>query len=390
MPALPLADFRARFPILRRRVYVNNCSQGALSVDVEAAVAGFLESWREGGSPWDRWVDAVERLRGAVAAWIGADADDIAIVPSASAAISAIASALDFTGPRRRVVVGDLEFPTMSHVWLAQQPRGADVVFARAEGEQLAPSAYRALVDERTLIVPVTHVCYRNGLRLDVEQITAACHERGALVFLDDYQHTGTAPVDVRRLGVDFWVSGALKYLLGPSGVAFLYVRRDLVERLVPSVTGWFGRVNPYAFDPERCDWSPTARRFEGGTPPVPNAYAALAGLELLQAVGAEAIGRRIADLTARFHGAATEAGYRLLTPADPARRGPLVVVSSPDAPALVERLGRRGIVASARGRGVRISFHAYNDMDDIAVVLDALACEDALIDRVALPQGAR
>ena len=390
MPALPLADFRARFPILGRRVYVNNCSQGALSLDVEAAFAGFLASWREGGSPWDRWVDAVERLRGAVAAWIGADADEVAVVPSASAAISAIASALDFTGPRRRVVVGDLEFPTMAHVWLAQARRGAEVAFAHAEGESIAPSAYRALVDDRTLVVPVTHVCYRNGFRLDVEDIVAACHEQGALVFLDDYQHTGTAPIDVRALGVDFWVSGALKYLLGPSGVAFLYVRRDLIDRLVPSVTGWFGRIDPFAFDPTRCDWSASARRFEGGTPPIPNAYAALAGLELLQSVGAGVIAARIGELTTRLHLGGSRAGYRLLTSADPARRGPLVVVSSPDAAALVERLGRRGIIASARGRGVRISFHAYNDTNDADAVLEALAAEAHLVDRVPAAEPAR
>jgi selenocysteine lyase/cysteine desulfurase len=176
----------------------------------------------------------------------------------------------------------------MGHVWLAQQRRGAEIAWARADGETLPVAAYAALVDNRTRIVPVTHVCFRNGYRADVRGLVELCHQRGALVFLDDYQRSGTAPLDVHALGVDFMVTGALKYLLGPSGIAFLYVRRRLVEELTPLVTGWFGRVNPFAFAPQQLDWSTTARRFETGTPPVPLAYAAR-GLDLLDAVGLDA-----------------------------------------------------------------------------------------------------
>jgi len=376
MPGLPLDRFRARFPILGRRVYVNSCSQGALSTDVETALTAFTESWHAGGSPWEQWVEEVERLRTLVAATIGAEADEVAIMPSASVAIAAIATALPFDRSRHKVVLGEFEFPTMAHAWLAQAPRGAEVAWARPTGDALLPDAYAAVVDDRTRVVPVTHVCFRNGYRLDIPRIVALCHERGAYVFLDDYQHTGTAPLDVHALDVDFMVTGALKYLLGPSGVAFLYVRRSIIGKLTPLVTGWFGRANPFAFAPDRLDWSTSAKRFEGGTPPVPNAYAAAAGLQLLHAVGLDTIERQVRLLMNRFTAGACARGLPLVTPADAARRGPLAVVRAANAADLVQRLERRGIIASARGNGLRISFHAYNSEQDVDAVLDALEAD--------------
>src|SRR5712692_7822931 len=246
-----LDEFRARFPILRRRIYVNSCSQGALSTDVDEAMRAYLDSWHESGSPWELWVDEVERLRARFAASIGADDDEIGVMPSASAGINAVASALSFGGPRSHVVIGDFEFPTMAQVWLAQQRRGASIRRAcapSASPDTLPLDAYDAVIDERSLIVPATHVCFRNGHKTDIAGLVRLAHDRGAYVFLDDYQRTGSGPIDVHALGVDFMVTGSLKYLLAAAGIGFLYVRRDLIERLEPTVTGWFGRVNPFAF----------------------------------------------------------------------------------------------------------------------------------------------
>ncbi|HTM33558.1 MAG TPA: aminotransferase class V-fold PLP-dependent enzyme [Vicinamibacterales bacterium] len=388
MSRLSVEQFRRRFPIFERRCYVNSCSQGALSTDVEDAVRAWLASWHEHGSPWEAWVEIVEQLRTEFAAAIGASREEIAIVPSASAGINAIVSALDFTGPRRTVVLGDFEFPTMAHPWLAAERRGAAVRWARAAGDVLSNDAYAAVVDEGTLIVPATHVCFRNGHRTDIRALTELCHQRGAFVFLDDYQRTGSGPIDVHELGVDFMVTGALKYLIGPAGVAFLYVRRDLVERLEPTVTGWFGRANPFAYRHDLLDWPSTAARFEGGTPPVPSGAAALAGVRLLQQVGFDEIGRHVERLVARYRAEADAGGFAVRTPADAARRGPLVVIESTDGPALVSRLAARGIVASCRGNGLRVSFHAYNNDDDVAMVIRGLEQETELL--VRAPAGAR
>lgn len=382
MKALTLDEFRGRFPIFSRRVYVNSCSQGALSLDVEKAMAAFADSWRERGSPWDAWVGEVERLRSLFAASIGADADEIAVMPNASSAITAIATALPFDGDRRSVVLGDFEFPTMAHAWLAQERRGARIERVTAQGETLEVKSYAAHIDERTLIVPAAHVCFRNGYRLDLPRLIGLAHERGASVMLDDYQRTGTAPIDVHALGVDFMVTGALKYLLGPSGLAFLYVRRDLIEKLEPLATGWFGRAKPFAFSVDTLDWSASARRFETGSPPIPVAYAAAAGIELLQSIGFTTIEAQVNRLVARFADGARARDFALKTPQEPARRGPLVVVKSTDAAALAARLESHGIIGSARGTGFRVSFHAYNNDQDVDAVLDAFDQERALVCR--------
>ena len=376
------SEFRKRFPILGRRVYVNSCSQGALSVDVEQAVTAHLDSWHREGSPWEMWVDEVNRLRAQFAAAIGADTDEIAVMPSASAGINAVASALDFSGQRSRVVIGPFEFPTMAQIWLAQERRGATIRWAEADGDVLPVESYARVIDDRTLIVPATHVCFRNGHKTDIAALARLAHDRGAYVFLDDYQRTGSGPIDVHALGVDFMVTGCLKYLIGTAGIAFLYVRRDLIERFEPTVTGWFGRVNPFEFRIDRVDWPPSAKRFESGTPPVQNAYAALAALRLLERIGSAAIGAQVTGLVERFHHAATSAGVVVRTPADGNRRGPLVVVESVDAPRLVSRLAGRGIVASCRGNGLRVSFHAYNDEADVDAVVDALEAEAELLAR--------
>ena len=381
---MTLERFRARFPILGRRVYVNSCSQGALSLDVESALAAFTESWHTHGSPWDRWVGEVERLRAVFAAAIGADADEVAVMPNASAGITAIATALAFDADRRTVVLGEFEFPTMGHVWLAQQRRGARIAWVQAQDDALAVEAYAAHIDERTLIVPAAHGCFRNGYRLDIPRLATLCRERGAYLLLDDYQRTGTAPLDVHAMGVDFMVTGALKYLLGPAGVAFLYVRRDLIEGLEPLATGWFGRVDPFAFSTDRLDWSASARRFETGSPPIPNVYAVAAGIELLQTVGPTMIAEQVNRLVERFARGVRERGFDVVTPDDPAARGPLVVVRSTDAATLVRRLEHRGIIASARGTGLRVSFHAYNNDEDVDAVLEALNAEATLVCRAS------
>jgi selenocysteine lyase/cysteine desulfurase len=381
VPGLTPAQFRARFPILGRRVYVNSCSQGALSMDVEAAQAEFTQSWHTDGSPWNDWVGQLERLRTTFAAFIGAEADEVAVMPNATTAAAAIATALPFDGPRRRVVLGGADFPTMAHLWQAQARRGAEIVWASPPDDPApAIEAYRAAIDERTAMVTVPHVSFRNGRRLDVPALVGHAHRASALLMLDDYQHTGTAPLDVRALDVDVLVTGTLKYLIGPPGVAFLYVRRSLIERFEPLVTGWFGRADPFAFALAPLDWASSARRFETGSPPVPSLYGAVAGLNLLRLVGPDAVERQIASLVQRCSAGARDRGFDVVTPAEPSHRGPLVVVRAHDGPALATRLAERGVITSARGTGLRLSFHAYNDESDVDAVLAALEAERVLI----------
>src|SRR5262249_47745895 len=196
---------RSHFPILREKTYLYNCSQGALSDVVESAMHQYADSWRTSSAPWDEWVQSYEALRGEFARFINASPDEVAIFTSASAAINPIASALSFNG-RNRVVMGEYEFPTMGHIWLAQRPRGAEIEFVQGVDNTVPTESYDRAIDERTCIVPVTQVSFVNGFRADVPAIARMAHDRGALLFLDGYQDCGTRPLDVRAPDIDFFV----------------------------------------------------------------------------------------------------------------------------------------------------------------------------------------
>jgi len=364
------AEVRSHFPIFRRKIYLNSCSQGALSDVVESGFQDYLASWHELGSPWELWVSEYERVRASFSELIGAAPDEVAIVTSASAGINAIASSLSFRD-RPKVVMGEFEFPTMGHVWLAQVPRGAQVRFVPADRDSIPVENYEHAIDEHALIVPLTHVCFKNGFRSPVERVIEIARERGALVMLDDYQDCGTRPVNVKTLDLDFYVTGTLKYLLGPPGLAFMYVRKELTQTLVPTVTGWFGQRNPFAFDPQTFDPSPSARRFESGSPAIPNVYGAAPSIELLRNIGLDRVAAQVRHLTRALYEGATSMGLQAKTPA--ASVGPLVVLRARDSEALVKRLAERDIIVSSRLDGVRFSFHIYNTENDVKAVLAAL-----------------
>jgi len=367
---IQLRQIRSRFPIFQRKVYLNSCSQGALSDAVEQAVQSYLDSWHEEGSPWDRWIRKYEAVRAQFARFIGAETAEVAIVPSASAGINAIATAFDFS-QREKVVLGEFEFPTMGHVWLAQQARGARIEFISAERGRIHTDSYSRKIDDRTAIVPITHVCFMNGFRSNVAEIARIAHAKGALTFMDDYQDCGTRPVDVKSADVDFYVSGTLKYLLAAPGVAFLYVRKSLIPSLIPTISGWFAQNNPFSFDVRRLDLAPYARRFEAGTPPIPNLYAASAGIGLLEEIGVENVAGQIRALAKALIDGVQALGIRVKTPLD--TPGPLVVLETTGVEAVVERLAAEDIVVSGRHDGVRISFHVHNTMDDVQRVLESL-----------------
>lgn len=365
-----IESIRAQFPIFKNKIFLNSCSQGALSEAVEASLLAHIRSWHEQGSAWDRWVEEYENARTAFARFIGAAPDEVAVVPSASAGINSIASALHF-GERRKVVMGEFEFPTMGQIWLAQRPRGAEIEFLEAKNGRICTDCYARAIDDHTLIVPVTQVCFMNGFRSDIANIVKRAHDRDALVMLDGYQDCGTRPIDVRALDVDFYVTGALKYLLCPSGIAFLYVRHDLIRSLTPTITGWFAQQYPFAFDVKHFEPASTARRFEAGSPPLPNVYCIPAALQLLEGAGCDTVARHIESLTRALIEGARDLGIRIKTPLDSV--GPLVVLQMNDAEAMVRKMASSNIVVSNRMDGLRVSFHLYNTLDDVRAVLDLL-----------------
>jgi selenocysteine lyase/cysteine desulfurase len=364
----PSDEFRGRFSTLERLTYLNSCSQGALSTDVTRAYERYLADWQREGSPWELWVEQTELVRAAFAGLVGGSASDVAVTTSVSAAVSALASGLRFDGERRKVVLSELEFPTVGQIWHAQEQRGAEVVH---------PADPAAQIDDETLIASVTHVSYETGARLDVAAVVEAARAHGALVLLDAYQSVGAIPVDVGQLGVDFVTAGTVKYLCGSAGLAFLWCRPAVADEIRPTATGWFADENVFAMDATRYAPAPGAARFQSGTPPVPSVYAGLAAIELVREVGVERTEAHVRGLTETLIAGIEELGGRVVTPA---ASGPLVAVPARDAEALVAGLRDDGSVTSARAGNLRISPHFYNSDDDIHTVLAALERHRALL----------
>ncbi len=375
------AAFRAEFPTLQHKAYLASGSYGLLSRRVEAAMRRYLDDRLEKGVDWGGWGERQEAVRDGVAGLLRAHPDEIAVTTSASAGINSLASAIDFEDGRNKVVVSNLEFPTGAQIWHAQASRGAVVEHVPEAPDGTVPlEHFERAIDETTRLVQITHVCYRNGARIDVEGVVRIAHARGALVLLDCFQSVGAVDIDVAALGVDFAVGGMLKYLLGTAGVGFLHCARRHIAALTPTVSGWFAQADIGAMDIFANTPSPTARRFETGTPPVPNCYAAEAGLGLIREIGVPAIEARIRDLTGQAMDRLVAAGCTLATPRDDARRGPQVAIRAKDAAAMTERLAERGVVVSWREDKVRAMFHAYNDGGDIDALVEGLLANRDLL----------
>lgn len=381
---LDIAALRARFPTLGNTIYLNSGSYGLLADSVAAAVESYLESRRTKGADWGDWVGRAERLRVQMAELLNADGDEIAITASASAGMNAVASALDFSGDRNRILVSDYEFPTSGQIWHAQEKRGAVVHHIPENDHGVIPvEHFERAIDERTRLVVLSHVCYRHGAKFSAEhiqEIVRLAHRSGAHVLLDSFQLAGTESLDVRGLGVDFVVGGMLKYLLGSAGIGYLYVRQALIDELVPTASGWFAQADIDAMDIHANDPSPTARRFQAGTPPVPNCYAAEAGLDIILGLGTEAIGRQVRATTRYALDRLAEAGISIATPSEDELRGPMIAIRANDDEELVRRLMARRIVTSSRDGNLRAGFHFYNDEADVDGWIEALRAERHLL----------
>lgn len=369
------SDVRGRFPALKTLTYLNSGSYGLLAEDVRDAIADYIDLRISKGADWDEWVERSFRVGGMMAQLMNAGPDEVAVTASASSGINAVASALDFSGEKNRVVLSNYEFPTSGQIWHAQEPRGAVVEHVGAYEEGAIPvEAFAQAIDDRTRIVVLSRVCYRHGARFsddDVRAIVALAHRHGAYVILDCFQSLGAELLDVKALGVDFVVGGMYKYLLGTAGSGYLYARKELAQTLVPTVSGWFAQERIGDMDIFANDPSHTATRFQAGTPPVLSCYAAEAGLKIVFGYGAAAIEARVRDLTSHAYRRFLEEGYRVMTPAE--ARGPMIAIRMKDAGAMVQALIDRNIVTSHRDGNLRAGFHFYNDQDDVERLIAAI-----------------
>ena len=370
--------WRDEFPIFQSTRYLNTCSLGALSRRVRAAQSRFLDEWEQhGATAWySTWMGELDGLRARFARVIGADKEEVGLAPSVSVALSSVASSLDYAA-RPQVVFSDLDFPTVAYQW-AVKPGVQRVIVPSADGISVPPEAYETAVDDRTAAVATSHVFFTSGAIQDLARIARAAHAHGALALIDAYQATGQLPTDVHASGVDVLISGGLKWLLGGTGIALMYVRKERQPELRPSVTGWFGNRFQFEFDPRRFEFWDDARRFELGTTANAAVYACSAGIDIVLEIGVERIRARTTELVNDLVDRLTDAGINIRGPRDPASRAGIVMIPMHDPASAVQALAERGILVDYRHDRLRASPYFYNTPEDNAALVDALRSRGA------------
>jgi selenocysteine lyase/cysteine desulfurase len=374
VPAYDINQWRSRISLLERFIPMNNCSRGPLLDSVRDAAHAYLRSWDDDGMDWDGWMAEVEGARAEFAALINADPDDVAVLSSVSQATASVAGALDY-GERSHVLASRAEFPTVGQVWLAHERVGAQVNWVDVQDGVVPIDSYREAVTQDTRVVSACHGYYQTGFKQDLDALVDIAHGAGAYLFVDAYQTAGTHPIDVQRTPVDFLTAGNLKYLMGAPGIAFLYVQPEAAERLRPTMTGWFGQQNPFAFKVDELEYADGARRLDSGTPPIWNAYVAKAGMAAIREIGVAEILDWTEHLSALLIEGGDRRGLKRLGPSDPALKTPSTAFLCPgDSHTAESMLRERGVIGSARGPVIRYAPHFYSTADDVERALDALA----------------
>ena len=336
-----LLAYRDRFPILGDCTYLINHSLAAMPAAAEDRLLEYARMWRERGiRAWgEGWWEMPVTVGDQIGRIIGAPPGSTVMHQNVTVAEMVVLSCFREPGARNRVVYEEANFPSVRYLYQAQP----DLEVVAVEDDAAIVDA----IDERTMLVPVSHVLFKNAEIQDVGPIIRRAHEAGAYVVLDCYQSAGVVPLDVRELDVDFAVGGSVKWLCGGPGAGWLYVRPDLAERLEPTFVGWQGHARPFAFEPE-LEYADGARRFLTGTPNVPALYAATAGYDVIEEVGVERIRKRSLALTQLLIDLLEAAGFEIGSPREPKRRGGTVLVRTPDDAAVHRELGERGVICTS------------------------------------------
>jgi cysteine desulfurase/selenocysteine lyase len=369
----------AEFPWTADHIYLNHASVGPIPARTQRAIDAVERKRRNPALLEDQELPGILAAgRAAAARLLGADVGEIALAPNTSYGLNTAAWALPLAAGDV-VLVPDGEFPANVYPWLLRGRRDVrvELIPRTADGFPDEDRLLERLRDPRVRAVTLSFVQFATGHRADLDRIGAACRERGAFLVVDAIQGLGQCPLDVRRTPVDVLACGAQKWLLGPWGSGFLYVRHERLEELDPSFVGWmafegtddFTRLTHY--DPTfRAD----ARRFELVTLPFQDVAGMTASIELLLEIGIARIAEHLRALRAPLLEAAAGSRFTVVSPTDPVHDSGIWCVRTPDVGASYRRLRSAGVVASLREGSIRLSPHAYNTGDEIARVLEVLA----------------
>jgi len=373
-----LLKWRKEFPILERTTYMISNSLGAMPQRVYHEMQEYADSWAHRGvRAWEEgWWDMAVGVGDKIAPLIGARSGEISLHQNVTLIQAVISSCFDFRGPRNKVVMTDLEFPSIQYFYHEQRRNGARIDLVPSDDPvRFDLDRFLAAIDETTLLVPISQVLFRSAFIVDARAIIEKAHRVGAYVILDLFQAAGTIPIDLRALNTDFAVGGVLKWLCGGPGVGYLYVREDLRANLSPAITGWIAHRRPFGFEPGAIDAREDSFRYLNGTPHVPALYACQPGLEILNEAGIGTIREKSMRMTARLFEAAKAQGWRVNTPANPAERAGTVSVDCPHAPEVCRELLAREVLVDYRPKaGVRLSPHFYNCEEECDFAIEQIA----------------
>ncbi len=384
---MQLEKIRKELPIVQKRVYLDNAGAGPPTLSLLAELEEYLEDWRDAGERWDKWLREVVRARGLFARAVGATSEEVACVPNATSGLAAVASSLQSAG-ESNVVLTDLNFPTNVYLWHTLRRRGLirEVRILKNRNGVVPPSEFERAVDERTAAVSVDYVSWVNGCREQISDIAEIAHRYGAMMIVDAFHALGAMPVDVKEDDIDVLTCGSYKWLMAPHGAAFLYVKKDVVQRLNPALIGWHGVADnvttrllagrdPFDQPFELTDalLPPDATRFEWGTWSIFAVIGCRAALQFLQETGDKQRYERILKLTDRLIQGLSKIGRKVTSPLQPERRSGIITFEAANPTETARKLSARKITIAARPNSIRVSPHFYNTEEEIDKFLRAL-----------------
>jgi kynureninase len=379
--------YRKHFPILETSCYMISNSLGAMPREVEQELMHYTKMWQtEGVESWHEWFPLVDEVSGLFGEIIGAEKEDVTLIHNLTVGSALIASCLDFTGKRNKVVYSDLHFPTISYLWQGWSQYGAKpTVVASDDGIHIDAERLIAAIDEETMLVALSQVYFRSGALQDIESIIKHAHNVGALVMVDSYQAAGVVPIDVKKLNVDILAAGVLKWLCGGPGAAFMYVRRDLQSQFQPAIRGWLADKEPFEFHMPNVNFAEGMHRFLTSSIQVPCLHTARPALKMISEIGVDAIRKKSLAMTERIIEKSDEYGFTVNSPREPHRRGGALTIDPvgfevnarehaiSTKQVCDELIRRRFIVDYRPPLGIRVAPHFYNTMEEVDAVMDEM-----------------
>ncbi|MEE8586244.1 MAG: aminotransferase class V-fold PLP-dependent enzyme [Acidobacteriota bacterium] len=370
-----MLKWRKEFPILDESVYMISNSLGAMPRAVYDSLREYADTWNHRGvRAWEEgWWEMAVTVGDLVGRIIGAGPGEVSTHQNVTLAQAIVFSSLPRDKHRNKVVYSELNFPSVRYFYQAQE--GIEVVATPCpDGITVPLEPLLEAIDERTLLVPISHVIFKSAYLQDVRAIIEKAHSVGAYVIVDTYQSCGAVPFDVQEWGADFVIGGSVKWLCGGPGVAYLYVNPQVRDLLQPRLTGWMAHEQPFEFLPE-MQYAQSGFRYLNGTPNIPALYATRCGYRIIGQVGVERIRQKSIGMTQRLIELAQERGFRVNSPLDPACRGGTVSIQPPDAKRVSQELVRRGFMVDYRpGAGVRVAPHFYNTMEEVEATVEEMS----------------